>query len=206
VEVEVERRSAKDRPWLPGPPPRRSNPNYRNKKYPEPRVLPPSVTVSITKLDFRDPSCVSILKPYLGQEFRGIEKVVPRRCGVVSEHIYLFHGSAEGGIERVARSFVRHGPSISFARSNGYLSREPAVYYTTSLEFALSWIYFTDYGQWSAKNWKTATLRGLVYVSKVNVKRLYQKFRCNEIPSPVTTQQEQQLQDVCYPNQRIKNG
>ncbi|KAF2493080.1 hypothetical protein BU16DRAFT_97506 [Lophium mytilinum] len=200
--VSVKKRSLSHRPWWPGPPPLRSDPKYRSKTS---RLVPvPSCTYQIPILPFR--FCTDYFKQscaqYRGQSFR-TESVTRPDLSTV----FLFHATAEGASNEVAQSFSACGPSLAYSRSNGYFSREPAVYYTTSLEFALCWILFTRHGRWDLDvEFADLQPRGLIYVSRVDVCMLAKTFRTRPIDPPNTTSDEQALQDWCTVNMEAGEG
>jgi hypothetical protein len=87
---------------------------------------------------------------------------------IPGEKLYLFHCCANKATTALLQSFVRRGPSIRFARSNGYFSRTPAVYWTNSLDFAFAWGVFTATGKWTTPR-RDEHFECIIYVSKVNL-------------------------------------
>jgi hypothetical protein len=71
------------------------------------------------------------------------------------------------------------------------------VYYTTSIEFALTWIVFTSGGKWDLDGgFASPGLSGLIYVSKANIKRLLETTSGIAFPNPETEDDERVLQNV----------
>jgi hypothetical protein len=87
---------------------------------------------------------------------------------IPGEKLYLFHCCAKKATPALLQSFVGRGPSIRFARPNGYFSRTPAVYWTNSLDFAFAWGVFTATGKWTIPR-QDDHFECIIYVSKVNL-------------------------------------
>jgi hypothetical protein len=175
------------RPWLPGPPPQR-------RRLPIQRVLAArsdaqSLDVPVTQISLDAALTAPALRRYKGQKF-----------GASSTRIHLFHGSAPVGRETLD-SFARLGPCRDFSRPIGYLSRGRAVYWTTSLEFALAWCNFIITGAWDGP--LDPNLSCLVYVAEVDLTELFADGgRAILLPRPCTPADEDALTAWCDRNMR----
>jgi hypothetical protein len=180
-----------DRPWLPGPPPNRQEvpveqaeadydvEGFQDLQIPIRRVnlLPGSNFVTF--------STKSLFK-----------QLIPPVTSTKSTR-YLFHGCATNIDRRTLLSFSKMGPSIKFSRPRSYFSRQPAVYWTDSIEFALAWCVFTKTGKWKADYPSdNADFECIIYVTEINLNSLSDHFLSYSIPSDRSIDDEQALVDV----------
>lgn len=113
----------------------------------------------------------------------------------------LFHGCSDKVDEALLESFSILGPSVHFSRPRGYFSRQPAVYWTDNLQFAIGWCVFTQTGRWITEiSSMPDGLECLIYVSRVNLATIAQQFCAHFVPSPRCTLDEQKLVDWCVLN------
>jgi hypothetical protein len=109
--------------------------------------------------------------------------------------LYLFHCCANEVTPALLQSFARRGPSIRFARRNGYFSRTPAVYWTNSLPFAFAWGVFTATGEWTAPR-PSERFECIVHVAKVNLAQIQTPHGTYLMDPPSCTEMEQKLVEV----------
>jgi hypothetical protein len=110
---------------------------------------------------------------YLGFPFQNCPQESPKQ-GLEAEYgfpksaMYLFHSCSSGLNCKTVASFAKWGPSIRCARQQGYFSRAPAVYWTSTLSFAIAWGIFSKYGSWDLSHRPgEPEFECLVYVAKV---------------------------------------
>lgn len=190
--ITIRQKSSQQRPWLPGPPPPRLSLESRSKL-----MLGGSSIfkqLHVENIQLRPDLSNSQLQKYLGQvldaEFLLSSNLPPS--------FYIFHATTvPTGDESIIKSIVRRGPSLDFARPRSYFSATPAVYYTTSLEFALAWSIFTQTGSWET-SWRfdSPELTSVVFVARITLHELIKEFDMNILFPPVTQEEEQTLQNV----------
>lgn len=118
----------------------------------------------------------------------------------VDKSMYLFHGCGNAIDAQVINSFARWGPSIRFSRPRSYLSPGQAVYWTNSIEFAVAWSFFAEYGHWDLESIQpNRPFRCLVSVSKLDLTRVSFEGGLYLIPAPQTAEDEDQLREVSQP-------
>ncbi|OQE21099.1 hypothetical protein PENSTE_c012G05188 [Penicillium steckii] len=113
--------------------------------------------------------------------------------------LFLFHCCAIKSTPKLIQSFVRRGPSIQFARPNGYFSRTPAVYWTNSLDFAFAWGVFRATGKWRNPR-PDEHFECIIFVSKVNLAETQTPNGMYLINVPECAEMEQKLVDWCHGN------
>lgn len=179
--------------WLPGPPPRR-----RIKELGPPENLScvdHHLAIPIRKVNiwsFQNRTSTT-LAPYF--DARKAVSSLDNSLGTTER--YLFHGCGNEISPALLESFSRYGPSIYFSRPQSYFSRTPAVYWTTSLDFAFAWCVFSETGQWEHNlSPETTPFECLIYVSKVEQNILTDEPHCYVIPTPSDYDEEQQLVEV----------
>lgn len=189
--VKYPERSDSDRPWLPGPPPNRQNRAveeallaYRNARNPNLRIQIQHIALVMTGEHGHTNGFLDAFEGPL-QPWKGI-----------SRSRYLFHGCATKINKHTLDSFSEMGPSITFARRSGYFSREPAVYWSDTIELALAWCVFARTGRWTLSLSALAEFECIIYVTELPTELATRHLTLYSIPCPESTEQEQALVDV----------
>jgi len=187
----------KDRFWLPGPPPARRETSiesverwYRANGLPELHV--PVRRVDLWSTENRTSLT---LQPYF-EELRRCDRSPTHSIQrhEPGKHMFLFHGCANDISPLLIQSFSRRGPSIRFSRPKSYFSREPAVYWTSSLDFAFAWCVFTETGHWLLSFSKS--FECIICVSKVDLSSIHPPSGVYVITPPSNAEGEQRLVDA----------
>lgn len=187
--VKIPLKTDDQRDWLPGQPPPRLSAQHHQMLLRMPLKLTAPLA-PLTEISLKGDLGNACIQRYLGQAI-SLPNCLP-------DEIYLFHATALGpSAAHIVNSFRDFGPSLRFARARGYLSPTPAVYYTTSIELALLWIIFTTGGKWDVEGgFASHKLSGLIYVAKVNIKRLLKDSAGVAFLNPQTEADEGALQTV----------
>jgi len=180
--------------WLPGPPPPRRlislhdvEESYRLEGIPELAVPVRSVTLR-GPLTAADP-----LLLYIDQLGTAVTDV---QGAPVATAAYVFHGCGEPVSPEVIRSFARRGPSIRFSRSSSYFSPRPAVYWSNSVEFAITWSFFARTGSWGLDQpdrGDRQSFECLIFVSRLDLGTARFDGGLYMIPRPQTPEEEEEL-------------
>ncbi|KAK4162998.1 hypothetical protein QBC43DRAFT_69263 [Cladorrhinum sp. PSN259] len=192
--------------WLPGPPPPRRlvslkavEESYRRDGTRELAIPVRSITVTSRE------TYISALAPYISSINSAISGA---KASESAEPIYLFHGCGNFITDEVAHSFSRWGPSIRFSRTGSYFSAGPAVYWSTSVEFAVAWSFFAETGTWDMDVFNRSTpqqpFQCLVFVSKVSLETMNSGEGLYLIPNPQTPLEEEELEEWCKGNTNPK--
>ncbi|KAK5633880.1 hypothetical protein RRF57_009594 [Xylaria bambusicola] len=171
--------------WLPGPPP--------------PRRLIPLSTVDEENTSHGRQALnipvhhkrisLSNLEETLDIYVKQLEKVA-----IASGTKPVFHGCGTSITPEVVESFARKGPSIEYSRSRGYFSNRPAVYWSSTLRFAVAWCFFTQTGSWEPGKVTMEKPRScLIYVSLVNLVSAPFEGGMYMVAQPRTRQEEEEL-------------
>ncbi|KAE9376508.1 hypothetical protein N431DRAFT_554906 [Stipitochalara longipes BDJ] len=197
VEVTYPSRKDSDRPWLPGPPPDRQE-----------------ILVEEAEADWDSKGLQDLQIPIhriavlAGSDFTAFlkaplfEQAIPSATFPRGESTkILFHGCATKIDDKTLHSFSKMGPSIKFSRHRSYFSRQPAVYWTDSIEFTLAWCVFTKTGQWEMKYPPSIMpFECVIYIAEVNITSLQSHSSVYSIPDSGSVEDEQQLVDWCLAN------
>lgn len=193
--IKARTKSHGPRPWYPGPPPPRLRKEFATKLTSE--ALAQNARIPVRKVvplaDLSNPC----LQKYLRQPL----DLSPLDA---NKRVYFFHATTtcgqDGTVSKIIpQSFASTGPRIDFARPCSYFSPTPAVYYTTSFEFALAWTIFTQTGSWTSDwDFDAPDLRSVIYVSEVTIGDLFEKLGegFNVLCPPTNQEEEQLLEDV----------
>lgn len=117
---------------------------------------------------------------------------------IPNNELFLFHCCAKKATSTLIQSFVQKGPSIEFARPNGYFSRSRAVYWTNSLDFAFAWGVFRATGKWQSPR-RDDHFECTIYVSKVDLTNIPTQNGIYMVAVPECTEKEQRLVEVFPP-------
>lgn len=190
-----------DRFWLPGPPPARRKTSIETVELSYQADGLPELQVPVRRVDLwsRENRTSLTLQRYFRRLGRcdkspGHHQIHRSQYG---KQMFLFHGCANDISPMLVESFSRRGPSIRFSRSQGYFSRKPAVYWTTSLDFAFAWCVFTETGHWFLSFCQA--FECVIYVSKVDLPSIRPPSGVYMIPPPSTAEDEQRLVDASHP-------
>lgn len=176
-----------DRWWLPGPPPSRRLMQLSEVEESYLRDGIPPLAIPVREVHLNSFSCGDDLCPRYPEP-----KSDPREC---SGPLLLYHGCAHITSQDIFTSFASWGPSIRFSRSRGYFSASPAVYWTNSITFAISWCIFTETGSWKLadSDARTKPFNCLIYVTKVDMVAAALVDELYIIPPPMTCHEELEL-------------
>ena len=131
------------------------------------------------------------MAPYLGR----LGQPTDITGGGVPEPLYVFHGCGNVNGPEVVESFARRGPSIRFARARSYFSAQQAVYWSNSIDFAISWSFFAETGSWDLdKHDGWLPFECLIFVSKLDIASIGSGLYL--IPKPLTLKEEEGLTAV----------
>ena len=190
--IQYPRKTDQDRPWLPGPPPLRRCQSMEDMK---PADLQNdrgrTLGIPVRKL---------LLSPLEHKATYDSITRLPRSQPNVSkafdllQEVDLYHGCSAPVSPALLQSFATRGPSICYSRPKSYFSRQPAVYWTDSLEFALAWCVFTKTGCWTT--YASPNFECVLYRSRVRLKDLNASDGCYVVPLPSSILEEQCLTDV----------
>ncbi len=146
--------------WLPGPPP--------------PRRLIPLSTVEEECVKYGT-RALNIPVNYMRVSLSNLEETLDLyakqldKIATASGTKPVFHGCGTSITPEVVASFAHRGPSIQYSRSRGYFSTSPAVYWSSTLRFAVGWCLFTQTGSWGVESGAKDKPRSfLIYVSLVD--------------------------------------
>jgi len=183
----------KDRPWLPGPPPLRRQRPIRDVLRHHRKLARKALRVPVKRLDVSAGGVHEHLTLYAAPSSPK-QQLAPHQLECET---LLFHGCSDKVDEALLESFSILGPSVHFSRPRNYFSRQPAVYWTDNLQFAIGWCVFTQTGRWITEiSSMPDGLECLIYVSRVNLATIAQQFCAHFVPSPRCTLDEQKLVDV----------
>ena len=106
----------------------------------------------------------------------------------------IFHGCGTSITPEVIASFAQWGPSIQYSRGRGYFSTNPAVYWSSTLRFAVAWCFFTQTGSWELESVANDKPRSfLIYVSLVDFASTPFEGGLYMVVKPQTRQDEDEL-------------
>ncbi|KAI1422374.1 hypothetical protein F5Y12DRAFT_717484 [Xylaria sp. FL1777] len=113
----------------------------------------------------------------------------------------VFHGCGTSITPEVIASFAQRGPSIQYSRGRGYFSTNPAVYWSSTLRFAVGWCFFTQTGSWELKSEAKGKPRSfLIYVSLVDFASTPFEGGLYMVVKPQTRRDEDELSNWCTSN------
>lgn len=175
------------RPWLPGPPPPR-------------RKIGVSDIVAAYRADGHEDLMIPIHKVFSDNVslLRHSEAQILQKLSITSEGetTLLFHGCGTAICSEVLGSFSKMGPSMRFARPRSYFSKTPAVYWTSSIRFAIAWCVFTKTGKWPSSNQQPDPSESIIVVARANLKALEESKASCMIRGPTTIEEEEELVQV----------
>jgi len=169
VKVTYPSRKDSDRPWLPGPPPDRqeilveqAEADWDSEGLQDLQIPIHAITV-LAGSDF-----MSLLKSSI------FKAAIPCITPVAENgRKLLFHCCATKIDEKTIHSFSKMGPSIKFSRRKSYFLRQPAVYWTDSIEFALAWCILVKTDEWRTDCPPSGTAFDFViYIAELNITSL----------------------------------
>lgn len=176
--------------WLPGPPPPRRLISLASVEESYLKDGTPALDIPIRHVKVSQPSLQKTLDSYVDQSKNPITS---------PGTMVLFHGCGNTISPDIVRSFARRGPSIRYSRDRGYLSTKPAVYWTNSINFAISWCVFSKTGAWQFNDMKgdNTSFTCLLYISRLNLSKTFPQG-IYMVPPPQNPEDEDELSGALY--------